>query len=61
MVDVSGSMYRFNGHDKRLERMLQVRHFLATFPPSLARPSCLYPCKPAMSLGSLLLPRRTCS
>ena len=24
VVDVSGSMYRFNGHDKRLERMLQA-------------------------------------
>lgn len=23
VVDVSGSMYRFNGHDQRLERMLQ--------------------------------------
>eukprot|EP00039_Didymoeca_costata_P004596 m.74562 g.74562 ORF g.74562 m.74562 type:complete len:1871 (+) comp12470_c0_seq4:171-5783(+) len=24
VVDVSGSMYRFNGHDRRLERMLQM-------------------------------------
>ena len=23
VVDVSGSMYRFNGHDQRLERMLE--------------------------------------
>ena len=23
IVDVSGSMYRFNGHDARLERMLE--------------------------------------
>ena len=24
VVDVSGSMYRFNGHDRRLDRMLQA-------------------------------------
>jgi hypothetical protein len=34
VVDISGSMYRFNGADQRLDRMLEVRHSFKVFASS---------------------------